>query len=203
MKLYLLRHGRTLWNEAGRLQGRTDVPLSAAGRESARKTAELLADLPLSAAFSSPLSRARETAELIAGGRIPVRTDARLLELSFGAAEGMCILGLQREERPTFRLFSDPEHYVPPEGGESYRALCRRCKDFLREVILPREQDWEHVLIVAHGGTVRGLFSAMFGARAQEIYGSHVQKNCAVNRIACAAGAFFPEQIARDYCEEV
>ena len=100
---------------------------------------------------------------------------------------------------PVFR----PGALCAAEGGESYRALCRRCKDFLREVILPQEQDWEHVLIVAHGGTVRGLFSAMFGARAQEIYGSHVQKNCAVNRIACAAGAFFPEQIARDYCEEV
>ena len=59
MKLYMLRHGRTLWNEAGKLQGRTDIPLSEEGRQSALETGKELANIPFSAAFSSPLMRAK------------------------------------------------------------------------------------------------------------------------------------------------
>ena len=90
MKLYLLRHGRTLWNEEGRLQGRTDVPLSEEGRRSALAAGAALGNVSFDAAFSSPLQRARETAELILQGKnVLIQTDARLIELSFGAAEGM------------------------------------------------------------------------------------------------------------------
>ena len=204
MKLYLLRHGRTPWNEAGKMQGRTDIPLSEEGRRSALEAGALLADVPFSAAFSSPLSRARETAELILGARKGIlRTDERLIELSFGAAEGMCLWDIAPQERPTAALFEAPERYVPPEGGESYEALLARCRAFLDEVILPNEKRWEHVLVVSHGAAVRGMFSAMFGARSGEIYGQRVQKNCAVNVIGCSGGVFEPLKIARVYCETV
>ena len=87
MKLYLLRHGRTRWNEEGKLQGRTDVPLNEEGRAGALRAREELRNVPFSAVFSSPLSRARETAEIIAAGKAAVTTDERLLELRFGAPE--------------------------------------------------------------------------------------------------------------------
>lgn len=204
MKLYMLRHGRTLWNEAGKLQGRTDIPLSEEGRQSALETGKELANIPFSAAFSSPLMRAKETAELILQGRdIPVQTDERLIELSFGSAEGMFLSELTVEKRPTFRLFSAPEDYIPPEGGESYASLEKRCRSFLDEIIVPNEKQWEHVLLVAHGGVVRGLFSAMFGQASNEIYGGHVQKNCAVNIIDCTAGVFSVDVFAGEYCEKL
>lgn len=204
MKIYLLRHGRTLWNEAGRLQGRTDIPLSEDGRAAARAAGRALSDIAFDAAFSSPLRRARETAELILAGRgVAVQTDARLVELSFGAAEGMALEALPPEQRPTWRLFSDPASYVPPDGGESYASLTARCRAFLDEALLPQEKNWENVLVVAHGGVVRGLFSAMFGAASGEIYGSRVQKNCAVNVIECRGGVFAALHVARDYCATV
>ena len=78
-----------------------------------------------------------------------------------------------------------------------------RCRAFLEEVILPHEKDWEQVLIVAHGGTVRGLFSAMFGRASNEIYGSHVQKNCAVNIVDCTAGNFTLDVFAGEFCEKL
>lgn len=202
MKIYLLRHGRTLWNEQGRLQGRADVPLSGEGRAAARRTGEALRGVPFSAAFSSPLLRARETAELILGDRpVPVTADARLLELDFGVLEGAYLKDVPEAARPTARLFAAPEtEYRPPEGGETYEALTARCRAFLREVIAPGEKLWEHVLIVAHGGTVRGLFSAMFGPAAREIYGDRVQQNCAVNVIGFTGGVFTPDSVARAYC---
>ena len=107
MKLYLLRHGRTAWNEAGKIQGRTDIPLGEEGRRSALEAGAALADIPFSAAFSSPLRRAKETAEIILGARKDIlRTDERLIELNFGAAEGMCtmdasLLRLVQQQRIT------------------------------------------------------------------------------------------------------
>ena len=115
----------------------------------------------------------------------------------------MDIFSLPPEERPTYLLFSDPARYVPPAGGERWDELLTRCGAFLHDVILPGEGRWEHVLIVAHGGAVRGLFGAMFGPRAGEIYGRRVQKNCAVNIVDCTGGTFSPVQIAREYCEGV
>ncbi|MCB7514825.1 histidine phosphatase family protein [bacterium 210917-SL.2.15] len=204
MKLYLLRHGRTLWNEEGRLQGRTDVPLSEEGRRSALAAGAALGNVSFDAAFSSPLQRARETAELILQGKnVLIQTDARLIELSFGAAEGMRLCDFQEEQRPTRTLFAAPECYVPPTGGESYEALVRRCRSFLDKRIVPEERRWAHVLVVAHGAAVRGLFSAMFGAESGRIYGGRVQKNCAVNVINCTGGVFLAERVAKEFCEDV
>lgn len=204
MKLYLLRHGRTLWNEEGRLQGRTDVPLSEEGRRSALAAGAALGNVSFDAAFSSPLQRARETAELILQGKnVLIQTDARLIELSFGAAEGMRLCDFQEEQRPTRTLFAAPECYVPPTGGESYEALVRRCRSFLDKRIVPEETRWAHVLVVAHGAAVRGLFSAMFGAESGRIYGGRVQKNCAVNVINCTGGVFLAERVAKEFCEDV
>ena len=204
MKLYLLRHGRTLWNEEGRLQGRTDVPLSEEGRRSALAAGAALGNVSFDAAFSSPLQRARETAELILQGKnVLIQTDARLIELSFGAAEGMRLCDFQEEQRPTRTLFAAPECYVPPTGGESYEALVRRCRSFLDKRIVPEERRWAHVLVVAHGAAVRGLFSAMFGAESGRIYGGRVQKNCAVNVIDCTGGVFLAERVVKEFCEDV
>ena len=87
----LVRHGQTDWNAERRLQGATDIPLNDVGREQAREAVATLADYQWDAIVSSPLSRAAETADLIAEGlgltvarRIP-----ELIERSFGPAEGL------------------------------------------------------------------------------------------------------------------
>ena len=89
MKLYLIRHGETDYNKMKRNQGQIDIPLNEYGRELARKTREGLAEVPFDLCLCSPLSRARETAEIILEGRdIPIITDERLIEISFGRYEG-------------------------------------------------------------------------------------------------------------------
>ena len=76
MVIYVMRHGQTDWNVAKRLQGRSDTVLNENGRELARKTGEALLAVPFAAVFSSPLKRAKETAELALGGRkIPIFED--------------------------------------------------------------------------------------------------------------------------------
>ena len=69
MKLYMVRHGETDWNKARRIQGQVDIPLNEFGRRLAKKTALGLADVPFDLCYTSPMSRAKETAKLILQGR--------------------------------------------------------------------------------------------------------------------------------------
>ena len=88
--LYIMRHGKTEWNALKKLQGKTDIPLSAEGREMAEKARAEYADVHFDVCFCSPLIRARETAEILLRGRgVPIISDDRLAEMCFGEAEGM------------------------------------------------------------------------------------------------------------------
>jgi hypothetical protein len=87
--IHLVRHGETDWNVEGRLQGWTDIPLNATGIEQAHAAASVLAGRPIGSVLSSDLSRARDTAAMIAAaaGR-EVLTDPALRERNYGVAEG-------------------------------------------------------------------------------------------------------------------
>ena len=88
-RLYLVRHGQTDWNLAGKLQGQTDIPLNETGRQQAKQAKKLLGNLSFDAVYSSPLSRAVETAQLISGhSTLQIITDERIKEIAFGQWEG-------------------------------------------------------------------------------------------------------------------
>ena len=83
--LYIMRHGRTVWNMEHKLQGKTDVPLSEAGRPVVEQAAAAYRDTHIDVCYCSPLIRAVETAEIVLRGReIPIITDVRLEEMGFG-----------------------------------------------------------------------------------------------------------------------
>lgn len=87
--LYIMRHGRTVWNMEHKLQGKTDVPLSEAGRPVVEQAAAACRDTHIDVCYCSPLIRAMETAEIVLRGReIPIITDVRLEEMGFGICEG-------------------------------------------------------------------------------------------------------------------
>lgn len=136
--LYIMRHGRTDWNERHKLQGRTDIPLNANGRQMAEKAREEYADVHFDVCYCSPLIRARETAEIVLRGRnIPIIPDERLVEMSFGACEGM-EYSFDKLGSPIADLFLHPEKYTEPvDGGESFEQLFARTGEFLREVAYP------------------------------------------------------------------
>lgn len=149
--LYIMRHGRTDWNVVHKLQGRTDIPLNQEGREMARVAGEECRDSHFDVCYCSPLKRAKETAQLVLAGRdIPIIYDDRLMEMSFGCCEGMANVK-QDEENPMFLLFSDPVHYQPVEGAESFQDLFARTGSFLKEIVEPDLKAGKDVLIVGHG----------------------------------------------------
>ncbi len=89
-KWLIVRHGETEWNAQGRIQGHTDVGLSEQGQQQARLVAQRLAGETIDLAYSSDLSRAKETAEIILDGReVPFHTTPRLRERYYGVFEGL------------------------------------------------------------------------------------------------------------------
>ena len=88
MRLYIIRHGETDWNKEKKIQGHTDIPLNEYGRHLAEETAEGMKDISMDLCFTSPLLRAKETAQIVLGDRgIPVIEEPRIMEIGFGSFE--------------------------------------------------------------------------------------------------------------------
>jgi len=165
--IYLLRHGETLWNRERRIQGQRDSPLTTRGCAQARALGRLLAgelvDPAACRLVSSPLGRAWQSAVLVAEalGLEPVAIDhePRLMELSFGAWEGLLwdeVAG--RDPDGWRRRAADKWHYVAP-GGESYADLTARAGAWLAEV-----DGGPPVIALCHGGSsriLRGLYASL------------------------------------------
>ena len=150
--LYIIRHGRTDWNDDHRIQGRTDTELNESGRKMAAEAAVEYRDINFDICYCSPLKRAKETAEILLKGRdIPIITDDRLMEMSFGKFEGLKE-AFQIPDCPVNGFFNNPETYVPVEGGgESLDELFSRSGSFLEEMVEPGLKEGKDILIVGHG----------------------------------------------------
>lgn len=185
MKIYLVRHGETDWNQAGLLQGQTDIALNAQGLEQAREAAERLKEVPFEIAFCSPLIRAKRTAETIIGDRkITLTTDERLRELNFGPWEGVDIRTIKDAAS---QPFTNPGSYIPPEGAESFAQLYKRSGEFVDQVLLPLEGTYETVLVVAHGGVNRSILNPILNIPVDDFWRMHMG-NCATAILDCTDG---------------
>ena len=185
MKIYLVRHGETDWNQAGRLQGQTDIALNAQGLEQAREAAERLKEVPFEIAFCSPLIRAKRTAETIIGDRkITLTTDERLRELNFGPWEGVDIRSIKDAAS---QPFTNPGSYIPPVGAESFAQLYKRSGEFVDQVLLPLEGTYETVLVVAHGGVNRSILNPVLNIPVDDFWRMHMG-NCATAILDCTDG---------------
>lgn len=163
--LFLVRHGETEWSRAGRHTGWTDVPLTAYGRQEARRLAPLIRPLRIGAALVSPSRRARETAELI--GVPGARVDADLREWDYGGYEGLTTAEIQRT-RPDWFLFTDGVAPGPPEHpGEDAARVGERADRVLAEVDAVLAGGEDGVLLVAHGHFLRVLTARRLGLRAE------------------------------------
>lgn len=192
MKLYLIRHGETDYNKQKKIQGQIDIPLNARGRELAVQTGKGLAEIPFDLCFCSPLSRARETAELILKGRnVPIITDERIIEVSFGRYEGICWSpDVQEKEVPgDFQnFFDEPGKYQAPSDGESIEALIERTGDFLRDVCGREEYKDRTILVSSHGAALASMLANIKHLSVSEFWGDGCSKNCGVTEVLVTNG---------------
>ena len=150
-RLYLVRHGETDWNAQRRIQGSTDIPLNETGREQARVTGRLLARREWDAIIASPLSRAFETASIIAGeiGLPLPETDAAIVERQYGEAEGL-------DWQQVDAQFPAGTH-VP--GRESREEVVARVLPAL--IAIAERHHEQSVVVVSHGGVIRAVLDTV------------------------------------------
>ena len=155
MRLCLIRHATTDWNQRGLIQGRTDIPLAAAGRAEVA-TWRLPLGFAGATCITSPLRRARETAALL--GFPHAATDLRLAEMNWGAFEGRLLPELRAEHGPALVEREAMGLDFRPPGGESPREVVTRLRTFLAE-LAARPDDH---LLVAHKGILRAALVLAF-----------------------------------------
>lgn len=158
VKLLVIRHGKTAWNLEGRIQGRIDIPLSDTGRAelAGRRLPEEFAHFQW---ICSPLSRARETAEIL-GGR-DVRIEPAIIEMHWGEWEGRTFPELRETYGEEFRYNEARGLYMTPPGGESPADVVARLTPFLKG--LTRD-----TVAVTHKGVIRALKSMAYGWDMQD-----------------------------------
>ncbi|HEY2891008.1 MAG TPA: histidine phosphatase family protein [Dongiaceae bacterium] len=155
-RLALLRHGPTAWTAERRLQGRTDLPLSPAGRAAVTHW-QMPREVDGFAWMTSPLKRARETAALLGHGE--ARIDPRLIEMSFGEWEGRRLAELAAELGPDMAALEDRGLDFCAPGGESPREVQQRLAPFLLET----GKGGIDRLAVAHKAVIRALYAQATG----------------------------------------
>lgn len=168
---YVVRHGETLWNRSGRVQGHTDVPLSEHGRLQARALGKRLAGHRFSAVYASDLLRATETAEVIAQDReASVTAEADLREFSYGAWEGLTLAEAEARDPEVFaaRMRLRGRAFAAP-GGEDMPRMLKRVRRFCARAA-ERHDPAEDVLVVAHGGSVRALLVCLLGLTEEHFW---------------------------------
>ena len=151
--IYIIRHGKTELNKANVLQGRSDHPLNEEGILQAKAAAERLRQIRFDHVFSSPLTRALQTAEIVAPGLPPV-IDERLIEMDYGPYEGTDLTHLPPE---ILVFFSDFVHNPAPAGMEQLSSVVERAADFLAEI----RSLSGNVLISTHAIAMKGLLEAL------------------------------------------
>ena len=167
--VYFVRHGQTAWNKEGRLQGQAETDITENGRAQAdrngRELRELIANPQDFDFVASPMRRTRDTMERVrtAMGLDPkaYRTDARLVEVSFGDWQGQTFEELEAVlPGVTAERSRDKWNFVPP-GGESYQMLLERAKPAIDGFSQP-------TVCVAHGGILRVVFRLFGGLSERE-----------------------------------
>lgn len=171
--LILLRHGESQWNKENRFTGWVDVDLSERGIEEARAAGRLLRSVPFDIVFTSALRRAIRTAEIVVeeAGRtdIPLIKDAALNERHYGDLQGLNKDEVARRYGvEQFKLWRRSYDIAPP-NGESLKMTQERVLPYYEREILPLLKEGKHVLIIAHGNSLRALVMALEKLTPDEI----------------------------------
>jgi broad specificity phosphatase PhoE len=160
--LFLVRHGRTGWNKEQIFRGTRDVPLDEVGEEEAVLVGERLKGEGITAVFSSPLARARETAKAIARFHsIDVQVMAGLNDLNFGAWEGQSLAEVKKRYPDLYQQWLQAPHRVIFPGGEGLDAVSTRAMKVVEEICKRHPQDT--VVLVSHRVVLKVLICALLG----------------------------------------
>ena len=179
LRIFLIRHGETEWNRQNRLQGNSDINLSPEGFHQAIMLAEHAPFQHVDAIYSSDLTRALATANILAEKfDLTVKTMPALRETNFGDWEGRFISELAAESPKAFgKFFTDPDRCHPPHG-ETFLEAQARVMIGIREII--SNHDDQNIVVVSHGSAIRLILGAALDMPIHKMW-AIAQFNMALN----------------------
>jgi len=170
--LAIVRHGQSLWNRENRFTGWVDVPLTPAGEAEARSAGAKLANFTFAVAYTSALTRAQQTLDLIvkeAGFDLPVIRDQALNERHYGDLQGL-------NKAETAKRYGDEQVKIwrrsfstPPPNGESLADTAARTLPFFERAVMGDIAQNKDVLIVAHGNSNRSIVMQLDGLSEKQV----------------------------------
>ncbi len=171
MRILLTRHGETSWNVAGRYQGQTfDIPLSDAGRGQALALASRLKGVTLARAVSSPLLRARQTAEVVLGDAVgSLALEPGFMEINHGTWEGRLDEEIRVQDPGMRTAWRKAPHQVTLPGGESLQAVLDRAWPAFHRVCEGLGPE-DTLLLVSHDGVNRVLLCRVLGLPLSRVW---------------------------------
>lgn len=180
MKIYLCRHSKTEWNEQHKLQGWLDSPLTIQGKEDALKLYERIKNIPITCCYSSPIGRAKQTAQILFQEE-KIIYDDRLKEMNFGDYEGMYVDELL--DNPLYyQLWNEPDVDVRLPNGETYQEVVNRFQSFLDETYNKHQDDT--IFLTIHGMAIiilRGIMEKREIKDFKEI--NQVFRGCSLSEV--------------------
>ena len=180
--VYLLRHGETDWNSEQRIQGNTDISLNVNGLNQARQAADYLSKFDIEAIYSSHLSRAYETASIIATKlQKPHFRDKELTEVNRGRWEGSRWDDIKIEYIDYLPKWLNNLENIPAPGGESYGQVQVRVVRAYKRIISKHRED-SNILIVSHGIAIKTLIAYVLGLSLNNL-GNFELFNASINTL--------------------
>lgn len=198
LNIYLTRHGETVWNQEGRLQGSKDSQLTEVGERNAILLGERLADIDFNRIYSSSSGRALKTAQLICQKRdIPIETIENLKEIYFGEWEGKTQLEIDKQFKNQYHAFWNTPHNYDhlPHKAESLRDFKSRIEQAL-EQILETNSDG-NILIVTHGVVIRAMMSYFWDIPSESMWDPPFISGASFSLI-CWDGNAFQKEVLGD-----
>lgn len=191
VEIFLVRHGLTLWNVEGRIQGISNTELAPEGLQQAKLLAENFPCDKLDAIFSSDLVRAKITAQFIADKfNLPVQTTPDFREVDFGEWEGKSFADLEKNEAETLKIFHTAPDKLNLDGAETFHKAQSRAMNKLRQIITDTDNGGENrIVIAAHGSINRLILCAVLEIPIKNMWRLN-QFNTAVNIFRVDDGNF-------------
>ena len=168
IKIYVVRHGETIWNVEGRIQGRSDPDLSPQGVAQSLTLLEQLKDRPLSAIYTSTLKRSISTAQPIAKFlNLPIQRQPELDEIAFGIMEGVQVSSFSEELKREWERFKEDRFNYHIPGAENFTDVANRLRPFKEKIL--RDHAGQEILIIGHMIVNRFLIGMLLEYPLEEI----------------------------------
>ncbi len=189
LRLYVTRHGETIWNTQKRLQGWKDSDLTENGINNAILLGNRIKNIEFTSIYSSPSKRAKETAILLKGEREQlIIEDENLREINLGDWEGQTQDDIKEKHPNEFHAFWNKPHLYTTNSGESFYQLDERVKNFLNRIKLEHQQG--NILIVTHTVFIKTLLAYCKKLSIEELWGPPYIHDTSLSIIELIDGEF-------------